>query len=342
MKSLKINVGDTAFAQQYNDLRDDAKGGSFLLPHQQSTPDLTLKVESGACYVGATRVIFAGGNSPAFTAPTTNPRIDLLTINSVGILAIIQGTEAASPTPPAYPSDKLVLCEVYNRVGQISIRDTDTAGQGYIYNDVRPFLGGAYISVAAQVADGIITDAKLVSTFVHLGGSVVETITGVKTFGSIPILPASDPTAANEAARKAYVDTQVMNAVRGTIVDKNNVDLSVGNNDTVVTHGLGKTPKLIIINAFLAAGGATSSGYRRGVAGYISAGTLAFSFMSNDGIDPTFYTGVEFDAEGIGTNRTRLQISIVSVGATTFTFRITRTDTGGASSSVTTINWTCL
>jgi len=36
-----------------------------------------------------------------------------------------------------------------------------------------------------------------------------QTIAGVKTFSSIPILPASDPIAGNEATRKTYVDTQV-------------------------------------------------------------------------------------------------------------------------------------
>ena len=34
-----------------------------------------------------------------------------------------------------------------------------------------------------------------------------QTIGGTKTFSDIPILPASDPTSANEAARKAYVDS---------------------------------------------------------------------------------------------------------------------------------------
>jgi hypothetical protein len=33
-----------------------------------------------------------------------------------------------------------------------------------------------------------------------------QTIAGIKTFSSIPVLPASDPTADNEAVRKAYVD----------------------------------------------------------------------------------------------------------------------------------------
>ena len=35
-----------------------------------------------------------------------------------------------------------------------------------------------------------------------------ETIAGVKTFGSIPVLPASNPTTDNQATRKAYVDSK--------------------------------------------------------------------------------------------------------------------------------------
>jgi len=40
----------------------------------------------------------------------------------------------------------------------------------------------------------------------HVKTTGDETIAGVKTFSSIPILPASDPTSNNEAVRKAYVD----------------------------------------------------------------------------------------------------------------------------------------
>lgn len=35
-----------------------------------------------------------------------------------------------------------------------------------------------------------------------------QTVAGVKTFGSIPVLPASDPTTDNQAARKKYVNDQ--------------------------------------------------------------------------------------------------------------------------------------
>ncbi len=41
----------------------------------------------------------------------------------------------------------------------------------------------------------------------HVDTTGDETIAGIKTFSSIPVLPASDPTADNQAARKAYVDS---------------------------------------------------------------------------------------------------------------------------------------
>lgn len=139
MRSSEVAGGDNALATQYNNVRDDAKGGAALLAHEQSTPDATLYVEPGVIYFNGLQVIFAGGNSPSFSAPSANPRIDLLVMNSSGVLSIVQGSEAASPTAPTYPEDKIPICEVYNRVGQTIIYDDDNAGQGYVYRDVRPF-----------------------------------------------------------------------------------------------------------------------------------------------------------------------------------------------------------
>ena len=102
-------------------------------------------MEPGICFVGGTKVVFAGGSSPTITAPVSNPRIDLLTIDNTGTLAIVTGTENASPVVPTYPGGTMVLAEIYNVVGETSILDLayQTSGQGYIQNDVRPFLGGS-------------------------------------------------------------------------------------------------------------------------------------------------------------------------------------------------------
>ena len=107
---------------------------------------MSLYVEPGVFFVAGTRVVYAGGSAGTVTAPVTNPRIDLLTINSSGSLAWVTGTENVSPVPPTYPNSVLVLAEVWNVVGETQLLDNDnqTSGQGFINNDTRPFLGGAF------------------------------------------------------------------------------------------------------------------------------------------------------------------------------------------------------
>lgn len=154
MKSPQVAGGDTALANQYNALRDDAKASSYLIPHQQSTPDLTLKVEAGQVYFGILLVEFAGGNSPTFTAPSANPRIDVLSLNRSGVLVRTVGEEAASPSAPAVSSENIPICQIYNRVGQTSIKDADDSVNGYIYKDLRPHLQQAKLRFGGNGSDG--------------------------------------------------------------------------------------------------------------------------------------------------------------------------------------------
>ncbi|HVB33705.1 MAG TPA: hypothetical protein VNJ52_04945 [Patescibacteria group bacterium] len=169
MRSSKVSPGDAGTALWADNLRDDAYGSSMLLAHEQTTPGMTLYVEPGVYYIGTTRVLFTGGNSPSFTAPTSNPRIDLLTADSSGTLAIVQGTENASPVAPSYPTNKMVICEVYNVVGETALYDNDNqiAGQGYILNDVRPLAAPPYISSTSQFGSAVVPDSALVSSFIH-------------------------------------------------------------------------------------------------------------------------------------------------------------------------------
>lgn len=46
--------------------------------------------------------------------------------------------------------------------------------------------------------------AEIIKNAVALSGD--QTVAGIKTYSAIPVLPASNPTTANQAARKAYVD----------------------------------------------------------------------------------------------------------------------------------------
>lgn len=66
----------------------------------------------------------------------------------------------------------------------------------------------AYLGISAKAADSDKLDGVDSSGYVNTTGT--QTIAGTKTFSSIPILPSSDPTNANEAVRKAYVDSKIV------------------------------------------------------------------------------------------------------------------------------------
>src|SRR5277367_2390309 len=142
-----------------------ATGGSY------TANTLKLYVEPGVVYVNGTEVYFSGSSTPAVTAPSSHPRIDVLTLDNTGTLAWTTGTENASPSAPTYPANKLPICELYNVVGETALYDNanQTSGQGYILNDVRPFL--MYPINLAAVPDSIIPSAD--ATY-NLGSSGYE------------------------------------------------------------------------------------------------------------------------------------------------------------------------
>jgi hypothetical protein len=105
--------------------------------HQQATPNMTLYVQPFLLVSPVLVLDFPGGNSPTFTAPSSNPRIDLLVYDSVNsVLAIRQGTESASPQIPNPNPRDFVICSVYHRVGETSIKDKDDGVNGYIRKHV--------------------------------------------------------------------------------------------------------------------------------------------------------------------------------------------------------------
>lgn len=62
----------------------------------------------------------------------------------------------------------------------------------------------AYLGITAKAADSDKLDGIDSTGFVQTSGN--QTVEGVKTFSSIPVLPSTNPTTANQAVRKAYVD----------------------------------------------------------------------------------------------------------------------------------------
>jgi hypothetical protein len=84
-----------------------------LVLSQQGSPDMTIAGTRGAVLSNGTLFAVAAGNWTIGTADATNPRIDLLVINSSGARAVRAGTAAAAPKPPARTANDVVCGYVF-------------------------------------------------------------------------------------------------------------------------------------------------------------------------------------------------------------------------------------
>lgn len=88
----------------------------------QGTPDMTVAVAAGEIRIGNLNIGVAAGNGTIATADATNPRIDLVSINSSGAIVVTAGTAAAQPKAPALPASSALLAMVYVPAGDTAIQ----------------------------------------------------------------------------------------------------------------------------------------------------------------------------------------------------------------------------
>jgi len=97
--------------------------------------------------------------------------------------------------PPSHNHD-----EVYAKIGEGGGGVTDHGALTGLEDNDHP----QYLLTTGKAADSDKLDGIDSSEFVQTTGN--QSVDGVKTFTSIPVLPASNPTAANQAVRKGYAD----------------------------------------------------------------------------------------------------------------------------------------
>lgn len=102
-----------------------ARNGSAFGAHEQTTPDMTVRIDAGYIYDGSTITEVAAQNTGTITAPSTNPRIDRITINSSGTVVVTTGSEAASPSPPALPTGNIPVAQVSLTTSTTEITNAD-------------------------------------------------------------------------------------------------------------------------------------------------------------------------------------------------------------------------
>jgi len=95
--------------------------------------------------------------------------------------------------PPAHNHD-----QVYAKIGEGGVTDHGLL-TGLEDND-HP----QYLLTTGKAADSDKLDGIDSTGFVQTSGN--QTVAGIKTFSSIPVLPSTNPTTANQAVRKGYAD----------------------------------------------------------------------------------------------------------------------------------------
>lgn len=85
------------------------------------------------------------------------------------------------------------------------------SGAGALPLTNTPAIPGSKLSDMTSIPAGAgqIPSANMAADTVKTAGN--QTIEGIKTFGSVPVLPATDPASDNQAVRKKYVDDRVGN-----------------------------------------------------------------------------------------------------------------------------------
>ncbi len=95
-------------------------------PHEQATPDMTVRLEAGALFDGTALTERAAQSTGTIAAPTTDPRIDRVVIDEAsGVVSVITGAEDPSPTAPALTSGKLPVAQVSLTTSTTEITNSD-------------------------------------------------------------------------------------------------------------------------------------------------------------------------------------------------------------------------
>jgi hypothetical protein len=160
-------------------------------PDAASTSQMKVRIRAGRVNYGAVNYDVLLQESPLLVAPGSNSYIGIVQVDRTGAVSVTYGSAAASPTAPDYGG--LVT------LAEITIASGCSAITAAMIKDVRAFIGSTlYIPLA--IANGGTGSAT--KNFVDL--TTAQSVAGVKTFSSSPIVPS--PTTTYQPGTKGYID----------------------------------------------------------------------------------------------------------------------------------------
>jgi len=80
---------------------------------EQGTPDLTAELSAGVVQIDGSFYDVSANTATFTNADGSNPRWDIVSINTSGVIVVTAGTAASSPVMPAIPSNECVVAAVY-------------------------------------------------------------------------------------------------------------------------------------------------------------------------------------------------------------------------------------
>lgn len=204
--------GDRLSATELDNIREMAKGNGILSGldvTEAGTPSLTVNIAAGTYIANNTYRSYAGGTKTCGAADGTNDRYDVLSGKSDGTITLTAGTAAADPLVPTLPANEILIAI-------LSVPANDTT----ITNDQ-------------------IYECGLYGGFIRVDGA--NKMRAILDMDSHQIDNVTDPTAAQDAATKAYVDAIIPS---GTIVMWHG---TIANIPTgwVICDGNNSTPNLL-------------------------------------------------------------------------------------------------
>lgn len=153
------NYGDASYGDQaepdsidFNILASSIAGNGVIsgcAVTAQGTPDMSVAVSAGTVSIGGTVVAVSAGTVTITTANATDPRFDLIRVNSGGTLSALAGTASSNPVFPTPASTDVVLASVYVPANDTTIGSTQIVDKRIIveWNTTSGF--GTYQDITA-------------------------------------------------------------------------------------------------------------------------------------------------------------------------------------------------
>ena len=163
--------------------------GAFAV-HEQSSADMTVRIDSGQLFISASLFLLGVQNilSGQILAPSANPRRDLIAIDmTTGSASVITGAEAASPVDPVITTGNFAVARIRTTVGMTQITNVVNI------DDLRPMMnipaGGTAVTSAQTLAG---TDATAFMTARQTRTHYLSRLAQVATKTTSYTLVASD------------------------------------------------------------------------------------------------------------------------------------------------------